>query len=115
MCVAQLELAQVMQYMLVLEETGLLPEQYRSDVKYAQVRALVTRAGRANSQLVRPRRSTRGVTMEKLLVSQIQCTWHDHSDVSCTLCAGPSPLYLLGPSLIALCPSIAAVPPEKPS
>ena len=65
MCVAQLELAQVMQYMLVLEETGLLPEQYRSDVKYAQVRALVTRAGRANSQQVRSRRSIRGVTMEK--------------------------------------------------
>lgn len=44
-----------MQYLLVLEDTGMLPLRYRADVQYMQIRRLVTSVGRVNSAAVRGR------------------------------------------------------------
>ena len=55
--VEQLELSQIMQYFLVLEETGQLPEWCYRDTAYKEIRRLATQAGMSNMDLVRDEKS----------------------------------------------------------
>ncbi|GAX81897.1 hypothetical protein CEUSTIGMA_g9325.t1 [Chlamydomonas eustigma] len=48
--VLQLELCQLLQYFLVIEEEGLVPQQYRTKEQYKRVRQLVVEAGRQNKE-----------------------------------------------------------------